>query len=308
MKFRPFTSPFVLHEPGSLGIPKDFHPELKLRNFDLMRMLLFRQTKSMNTFIIVVGSPRTSKSYFAMKIAELYSEYGDKKFDVEKQLSFDLKPFIEWSQEATDSIFILDEIGVNLSPDQWWDIQSRIMRRFTQIQGFRSNVLLMVCPSVIFLQKSFRFLSSFGVETVAQGLVKWYKINMRQLHGKGYLNYMGHIKFSEPSKETLEKYEAMKKEFNDKMLAEDLEYLRSIDPEFQKQEEEQKELKVKEFTAQADAITQAKQQKRIEIKTIQIEINKLKNVVATSVGPARKDAILKKNELRNQLLQLQIDQ
>jgi hypothetical protein len=219
-----------------LAIPYWFYPNLPF----VFRAVLFRTKINMNTFLLVVGNPRTSKSFFAMKFAEVYLRRVGKKFDVETQLCFDdIKKFLMWSQNAEDSLFILDETGTTLSPDLFWSLQQRIMRRFVQTQGFRKNVLIWVLPSIIFIQKGFRFLSNYGIKTIRQGLVEIHKIKVDQLIGKGYPQRIETLSFGMPSKETLDKYTEMKRIWNDQRLKEDIDFLKMTEEEsrpFNKQE------------------------------------------------------------------------
>jgi hypothetical protein len=209
-----------------VGIPENFYPNLPY----IFRTLLYRQWKNMNTFILIVGNPRTSKSYCAMNIGENYSKYNGNVFDVEKQLTFDdIKKFLVWSQNAYNSIFILDETGTTLSPDLWFSLQQRIMRRFVQTQGFRKNVLIWVLPSVVFLQKGFRFMCNYAIQTLRQGLVEIYKIKVNQLVGKGYPDKIEIMNFGKPSNETEEKYLAMKQEWNDNQLQQDVDFMTEIE-------------------------------------------------------------------------------
>jgi hypothetical protein len=231
-KFRPFKvhSGNVYYD-RDISIPSYFHPELPY----IFRALMFKENLNMNSFVLEVGNPRTSKSYCAMTIAENLERLRGKKFDVEKQLTFDdIKKFLNWSKDATDSIFILDETGTTLSPDQFWSLQQRVMRRFVQTQGFRKNVLIWVLPSVVFIQKGFRFMANYAIKTKKQGVVDVYKIVVDQLIGKGYPDYIETMHFNMPSAETIEIYERMKKEWNDVTLENDIDFMKDMEKPFEK--------------------------------------------------------------------------
>jgi hypothetical protein len=208
-------------------MPKDFWPELPF----LFRALLYRQQINMNTFILIVGNPRTSKSYCAGKIAEIYSEKNGNDFDVQEQLTFDnIKKFLMWSKTAKDSIFILDETGTTLSRDEFWSLQSRVMRRFVQTQGFRKNVLVWVMPSIIFLQKGFLYMSNYPINTLKQGFVEINKMKVNQLNPKkNYCEKIETMKFELPSNKFINPYESMKKEWNDYALEDDIEFMNEIE-------------------------------------------------------------------------------
>lgn len=225
MSFSPMWQKRNIYLYSKEPIPKDFYPKAN----SLLKHTLFRQQMNMNVFILVVGAVRSSKSYFALKFAEQFCKLKGIEFDVNKQVSFDVKPFLIWSQTAMDNIFVLDEVGVNLNPQEWYSVQSKIMRNFTQTQGFRRNVLILVLPNVAFLLKSIRFMCNYVCETVKQGVVRVRKIYTNHTMGKSYPLFMGILKFKLPSKKTVKDYEEMKKEWNDKHLKMDLDFLEQIE-------------------------------------------------------------------------------
>ena len=231
MTFTPFNTNRVITRRGQ-QIPKNFYPD----EIYLVRALLYRQLKDMNTFVLIVGNPRSSKSSFSMKVCEKLSEIKKREFNVEKQLTFsDIKKYLIWSKDATNSMFILDETGTSLSPEQFWQLQQRVMRRFVQTQGFRRNILFWNLPSVIFIQKGFRFMSNYGVKTIAQGVVSVYKIIVDQLLGKGFFSWIGTTKFSMPSPKVWDKYVELKEEWNNENLREDIDYLDLMEKPDQKE-------------------------------------------------------------------------
>jgi len=96
MRFSSFKSNRVIYRTGE-NIPFDFYPH---ENW-LIRAILWRRTKKQNTFILVTGEPRTSKSYFCLKECERIGELLDRKFDVQKQLTMnDIVKFFEWSKTS----------------------------------------------------------------------------------------------------------------------------------------------------------------------------------------------------------------
>lgn len=232
MHFTAFQTGKIIYRQGS-RIPENFYPKETL----LMRHSLYRQRKNMNVFILVVGSVRTGKSYYALKFMERFCQLKGKPFYVNQHCSFDIKPFLVWSQSAINDIYMLDEVGVNLNPQEWYSIQCRIMRNFTQTQGFRCNILLLVLPNIAFLLKAIRFMCNYIVETGSyQGLVHTKKLAMNHSLGKGFMFYIGSTKFSLPTNKTVKEYEDMKKEWNDAHLKQDLDFLDLIDQPDERQQ------------------------------------------------------------------------
>jgi len=224
MNFSSFTTFMegTIYLFNDMEIPKFFFPNEPY----IVRASLYRQKKNMNSFILIVGGVRTGKSYTGIKVAQRIEMLNGKVFDVQKQLTFDdVKKFLLWSRNAEGSVFVLDETGTSLSPELFWSLQQRIMRRFAQTQGFRKNILIWILPSIVFIQKGFRFLTNYAIKTRNQGLVEVYKIVIDQLQGKGFPDRIERMRVDMLDPETIEKYEAMKKEWNDQDLQSEINFL-----------------------------------------------------------------------------------
>jgi hypothetical protein len=235
MQFTSLNTPKVMYYAPP--IPKWFKPELRGYN-TLLRHVLYRNFIKMNTFVLVVGSVRTGKSYFALKFAEEYAKaevYSGKKiikpsreFDVQSQCSFYILPLLKWTYQNSDSVFVSDEIQLSMNPRQWYDTIHRIMNEFSQIQGFRRNLLIMTLPDISLIDKTLRHLLNYIVETKRQGRVKWYRWQVDHVTGEAMPFYIGHYSFKKPSNKTWQTYEDMKKEFNDKHLKGSIERLEAF--------------------------------------------------------------------------------
>jgi len=208
-----------------IEVPENFYPHEPF----IIRSILYRKKLNMNTFILTVGNPRTGKSYWFLKVAERIYKLMGLDFNPERQVTFDdIRKFLKWSF-TDDFMFNLDETGTSLSPEQFWEIEQRVMRRFVQTQGYRLKCLVWTLPNIVFIQKRFRFLSNYAVQTLKQGKVNIYKIVIDHLLGKGYPEYRETMIFDLPTPETIKIYEAMKSEWNDKILSEDIDWLEEIE-------------------------------------------------------------------------------
>jgi len=225
MSFGGFNVNSIIFKPGTL-IPDNFYP---MENY-ITRTLLWRDHQNKNTFVLIVGDPRCSKSAFAIYECIRLAKFRKRQFDVDKQLTFDdIKKFLIWSKDAECSEFVLDETGTALSPDEFWSLQQRVMRRFVQTQGFRRNILFWVLPSIVFIQKNFRFLCKYGLEAIEQGTLIVYKIKTVQILGKGHLERVCTIHFPKPESweesKTWDRYLELKTEWNDAKLQQDIDYM-----------------------------------------------------------------------------------
>jgi hypothetical protein len=226
MLFTPFQTNRIIYRAGDF-LPFDFLPK---ENY-LIRALLYRQTKQMNTFILVTGRPRTSKSAFCIKECERIAEIKGQEFDIDKQLTLDdIKKFFYWSKSAYQSMFIIDEIGTQLSTNQYWSVISSIFRVYTQTQGFRENIVFMVLPFSKTLQTFFKYTADYGIKTIRQGRVSVYKTVVDTLSDKKPFfkpKYVS-IDFTLPKEKIWLPYLQMKKEWNDKRLTTDIDVIDKI--------------------------------------------------------------------------------
>ena len=212
-------SPF---NPAKWKSKADIPPQFCRHEQPIFRHLLWRRACNMNTILLIVGGVRTGKSYAGLKISEKYSKLVGKPYDVQKQCSFDIKPCLEWSIANNDNVFMLDEVGVSLNPQEWYTNQAKIFRNFTQTQGFRGNLLILVLPNVAFLLKAVRFMCNYVIATRSQGSAVLYKLVMNHVLGKVYPMPIGGMKISLPSPATIAAYEHIKQPWNDAKLRVDL--------------------------------------------------------------------------------------
>ena len=227
MKFSPFKQNFKITKTYTSQIPKNFKPNLM--DFTLLRQILYRRSRGMNTFIFIFGNVRSGKSWTGLKLLELYMKENNQELDVDKQVSFTLPKFLKWSSTQTDSCFMVDEIQLSMGAREWWNVQHRIMNQFCDIQGFRRNLAIFTLPNVSYVDKHIRFLCNYYIVTINQGFVRWGKHWMRHELGKGGLVKIGDMDVSKPSPSVTEPYEAMKKEFNDEHLKKSLEILDELE-------------------------------------------------------------------------------
>ncbi len=226
MEFQPFNARQMIYSQYGKLIPRNFKPHL--RNNTLLRHTFYRQHRNQNTFILILGNVRSGKTYFALKMAELFMKEQGKKFSIKKQCSFDPIKFLKWSSTTECSCYVLDEIQLSMGAREWYDVQHRIFNQFADIQGFRRNCLFLTLPNIAYIDRHLRFLMNYVVRTLYQSKVIWWKVKMRHEVGKGWLDYVGSVKVSLPSKEVVDDYEAIKKIFNDEHLRTSIEILENI--------------------------------------------------------------------------------
>lgn len=223
--FTPFNVNRIIY--SGTKIPKDFYPH----EVPLMRWLLWRLKHNQNSFVCIVGSPRTGKSYFALWIMERYFKIFGIKDKVIDHTSFDIKPFLYWSQNHDNNIYLLDEIQANLSPQEWFTVLAKVFTVFTQTQGFRKNIVIMTLPNIAFILKNIRFMITYLCETEYQGKVWIRQVKASHALGKFRLpvNHNMRFKLSGINDATIKDYEALKKEWNDNRLKSDINWLEMLE-------------------------------------------------------------------------------
>lgn len=179
-----------------------------------------RKQQNKDTIIVIVGEKRSGKSYGAIKIAEKL----DPNFDVDKQVFFEPRPFVEFMQTKTDSVCILDEISVNYNTRVWFDVQVKIFNQILTTQGFRKNIILMTLPTLHHLDKQALDLCHFLFTTLRVPYMRCYRLKNSQLKRKTFPIVYEMLALDLASKINLDKYEVMKKDWNDKKLKEDINY------------------------------------------------------------------------------------
>jgi hypothetical protein len=221
-RITPFRSTTVYAGKDDIKIPKYFLPHQPW----IVRAIAYRRKLDMNTFILIVGGVRTGKSWTALKIAEILSKLFKQDFDLDNQLTFDdIKKFLMWSQKAEGSIFIMDETGTGLSTDSWFSLESRVMRRFCQTQGFRKNVLIWVLPNASFLQGSFRKMVNYVIVIKQRGIglcYKWMADPIRSKDKYNYPSFIKKIRINRISPELERAYMNRKKDWNEKDLQKEI--------------------------------------------------------------------------------------
>ena len=205
----------------------------------LFQLLEIRKRMNRDTIIIVVGEKRIGKSYAAIKIGEKLN----RDFDVDKQVFFDVRPFLQWFNSAKDSVCVLDEVSVSYSNREWYSIQNKIFRNLLTVQGYKRNTLIMTLPSLSHLDKTAFDLCHLLLVGTDQGVFRCYRIKSNQLSRKTFPIGFEILNFDKPSEKSLKKYEAMKDKWNKNKLSDDIVFMEALED----QENYNKQLSVSDY-------------------------------------------------------------
>lgn len=118
--------------------------------------LEFRIKKKFDNVILITGVERTGKSTLGFHVADRFAERMDKDFD-ETNVFFSGEQLFEACQESDgQEVFILDEAGVDLFAQNWYEeIQKQLIKMF-QTFGAKNFTIILVLPHRNLLNKYFR--------------------------------------------------------------------------------------------------------------------------------------------------------
>jgi hypothetical protein len=261
MKFTPFQPNRIIYNKGE-KLPDDFYPK---ENW-LLRALLYRQRLNKNSFVLVTGEQRVGKSAFCIKECERINELNGREFDVDHQLTLDdIKKFFIWSRTAFNSEFIIDEIGTQLSTNQYWSIISSILRVFSQTQGFRCNIVFFVLPFAKILQSYFKYNAVYGIKVIDTGKAKVYKRVIDTLNDKKpyFKSKFITINFDLPKEPIWNRYLEIKKEWNDRRIDTDIDV---IDKMNETNEQKAKNFVLRQKSLELGVALKEERMKQIDIK------------------------------------------
>jgi hypothetical protein len=134
--------------------------------------------------VMIVGEPRSGKSYSALRIAELV----DRDFTLDN-LAYSPAEFLNrvMSCEAGD-VIVFDEAGVNIFAREWQSKMNRVLAKVFQILGYKHLGIVLTFPSIAFVDKAIRRL--FNYILLAEGFDKEREISFCKAFYNPPQNYL----------------------------------------------------------------------------------------------------------------------
>lgn len=135
-----------------------------------------------NKNLLIIGAPRTGKSYAALRIAELL----DPAFTVE-HVVWTIPQFLELinSDKLKDgSAIIFDEAGVSINARNWYEKTNKEAMMILQTYGYRHFIVIFTTPSMSYLDSQSRKLFNYSIETLG--------VNTRDNTSKVKMRFMQH--------------------------------------------------------------------------------------------------------------------
>jgi hypothetical protein len=107
--------------------------------------------------VMVVGEPRSGKSYSALRIAELV----DHDFTLDN-LVYSPSEFLELVIDSEEGdVIVFDEAGVNIFAREWQTKMNKALAKTFQILGYKHLGIILTFPSVMFVDKAIRRLFNY---------------------------------------------------------------------------------------------------------------------------------------------------
>jgi hypothetical protein len=106
---------------------------------------------------MIVGEPRSGKSYSALRIAELV----DKDFTLDN-LVYSPAEFLKLVKTSEEgSVIVFDEAGVKIFSREWQSKMNKALAKIFQILGYKHLGIILTFPSVMFVDKAVRRLFNY---------------------------------------------------------------------------------------------------------------------------------------------------
>jgi hypothetical protein len=134
--------------------------------------------------VMIVGEPRSGKSYSALRIAELV----DRDFTLDN-LVYSPAEFLDRvvACEAGD-VIVFDEAGVNIFAREWQSKMNKALAKIFQILGYKHLGIVLTFPSIAFVDRAIRRL--FNYILLAEGFDKERKITFCKAFYNPSRNYL----------------------------------------------------------------------------------------------------------------------
>lgn len=124
-----------------------------------------------NANMLIVGAPRSGKSWTALRLAEIVDEH----FTID-QVVWDIPQFMSLinSDKVHDgSVVIFDEAGVSINARDWYEKMNKKAMMILQTYGYKHLCVIFTTPSISYVDSQSRRLFNYTIETTNRyGMVK----------------------------------------------------------------------------------------------------------------------------------------
>jgi hypothetical protein len=134
--------------------------------------------------VMLVGEPRSGKSYSALRIAELV----DDDFTLDK-LVYSPAEFLELVINSEEGdVIVFDEAGVKIFSREWQSKMNKALAKVFQVLGYKHLGIILTFPSVMFVDKAIRRL--FNYILLARGFSREHEVSFCKAYYNLPTNYV----------------------------------------------------------------------------------------------------------------------
>jgi hypothetical protein len=134
--------------------------------------------------VMIVGEPRSGKSYSALRIAELV----DRDFSLENLVYSPDEFLARVIASESGDVIVFDEAGVNIFARDWQSKMNKALAKIFQILGYKHLGIILTFPSVMFVDKAVRRL--FNYILLAEGFDREKEISYCKAYYNLHWNYI----------------------------------------------------------------------------------------------------------------------
>jgi hypothetical protein len=134
--------------------------------------------------VMLVGEPRSGKSYSALRIAELVDQ--DFSLDNIVYSPAEFLKLVKTSEEG--SVIVFDEAGVKIFSREWQSKMNKALAKVFQVLGYKHLGIILTFPSVMFVDKAIRRL--FNYILLARGFDRKHEVSFCKAYYNLPTNYV----------------------------------------------------------------------------------------------------------------------
>jgi hypothetical protein len=139
---------------------------------------------SRHFIVMIVGEPRSGKSYSALRIAELV----DQDFSLDN-LVYSPAEFLKLVKTREEgNVIVFDEAGVKIFSREWQSKMNKALAKVFQILGYKHLGIILTFPSVMFVDKAIRRL--FNYILLAKGFSREHEVSFCKAYYNLPTNYV----------------------------------------------------------------------------------------------------------------------
>ena len=126
----------------------NIHKQMPITQTFVFNYLWNMRRKGKAPITLVVGDPRSGKTFLTLALAAALDKINGKEFDMKRQMHFDILDFAESfaTQDVKGRCMILDEASVEIDSQSTNSIESKVFARLNDTQAYRGTLIFIILP------------------------------------------------------------------------------------------------------------------------------------------------------------------